>query len=382
MDKLTRITSAIVSSLVIAALSIHPAYADVNITVSGNGAGSTNTVVTSDTSSTTIDQTNNADVNNTVNTSATTGDNSASGNTGGSTSIQTGDATTQSTITNDINQNQVNAGCCPSGDTNITVSNNGNGSTNTVVTSTTNSTTLTINNTATVTNTATHTANTGNNTANNNNGNVSISTGNITGTSTITNRVNIADIKIGCCDGDNDTSITISGNGADSVNTVVFNNSNFVVITKNEQATLVNLSTWDADTGNNTADNNVGTVSIVTGNISIASTVENDVNHNDICICCCDQNGGGNPPPVVPPPPPPSTGGGSSSSSSSSSSGSGNDPGTGGSVLAAAGKVLGAAARRLPATGSKLLLSILASLMMFALGAYLRFKANRALALA
>jgi len=60
-----------------------------------------------------IQQSNNADVTNTVNSDVNTGGNTANGNTG-NTTIHTGDASSDTSITNILNSNTTNSGCCTS----------------------------------------------------------------------------------------------------------------------------------------------------------------------------------------------------------------------------------------------------------------------------
>ena len=81
--------------------------ADGTITVanSGNGAGSTNNNDVSNTSSNTLVQTNNADVNNNIQLAATTGNNNANRNTNGDNTITTGDANVVANLVNFINNN-------------------------------------------------------------------------------------------------------------------------------------------------------------------------------------------------------------------------------------------------------------------------------------
>src|SRR3990172_7456096 len=103
---------------------INPNYSFADeITVSGNGEGSTNNVVISSDNSSQTEQTNNAEINNNVELNANTGDNTASEN-NGETNITTGDANASSEIVNaGINESFVTAGCCQ-GDLAINISGN------------------------------------------------------------------------------------------------------------------------------------------------------------------------------------------------------------------------------------------------------------------
>lgn len=93
----------------------------------GNGAGSDNDITAALTNSTTIDQDNRADVTNTINSDANTGDNDAWFNTGGDVVIDTGDATATVGVDNAVNFNYAAAdcGCLLAG--NILAKINGNG---------------------------------------------------------------------------------------------------------------------------------------------------------------------------------------------------------------------------------------------------------------
>lgn len=79
-------------------------------TNSGNGAKSWNTAVVKDISSTTVGQSNSAQVLNVVTTNSDTGHNQASGNTGGNVGITTGPTTTQVVVSNNLNSNEAVVG--------------------------------------------------------------------------------------------------------------------------------------------------------------------------------------------------------------------------------------------------------------------------------
>lgn len=130
----TRIVTAIATAAVVLGAVAPAAFADTTVSVSGNGAGSNNTVVTSNTSGTKIVQKNTSTVVTSVNSTASTGGNNASYNTGGDTSINTGNANSKvkvdvggssnAAVVTDPNANTT---------TNVDVSGNGAGSSNGVV---------------------------------------------------------------------------------------------------------------------------------------------------------------------------------------------------------------------------------------------------------
>lgn len=75
--------------------------------------------------------------------------------------------------------------------------------------------------------------------------------------------------------------ITISGNGSDSGNTVSVENSNATTVSQNNTATVANTVTSNANTGNNTAGNNTGgNVSVGTGAASTTTNVSTSANVN------------------------------------------------------------------------------------------------------
>jgi hypothetical protein len=125
----------------------------------------------------------------------------------------------------------------------------------------------------------------------------------------------------------------------------------------------------------------LGDIAIITGDIETSTEVINDpINQNYIAICTdCDDPNTPNPPdptdppdpqpPVDPNPPNTDNGGGTGGNSGSSNN---SDSGTGGSVLGAStGSIL-------PATGnSQQLWLLIANILTFLLGCYLRLRSGR-----
>lgn len=107
----TKILILLLVPLLFFFLTMSPTIAD-DLSITGNGSGSENSISVDNESSTVVDQSNNADINNDVDASANTGGNSVEGNTGGSVNVNTGDATTNVSITNQANVNQAQVGCC------------------------------------------------------------------------------------------------------------------------------------------------------------------------------------------------------------------------------------------------------------------------------
>lgn len=82
----------------------------VNVDISGNGAGSSNSVNYNSTQNTSIDQNNRANISNNIDANCNTGGNNASGNTGGN----TGNCDVNVDVTNRVNSNRGGVTCCAS----------------------------------------------------------------------------------------------------------------------------------------------------------------------------------------------------------------------------------------------------------------------------
>lgn len=345
------------------------------ITISGNGSGSTSEAASSTTQTTTVQQNNNADINNTVQVTSNTGDNSASGNTNGDVAVTTGDTSTDVSIDNSANSSSVDTNCCNTAQSGqITITGNGTGSENGVAVTNTNTSTIDSNNTARITNSISGVANTGNNTSNDNTGgNISIQTGNISVYEKITNgpiNSNTVHASSGTQSG---YDIKINGNGSWSENLIDLDLSNDVDIRVHNVADILNRSLWILNTGNNNAnDNTNGDVSINTGDISFISKIINGpINSNTVTVDCCDKE---EEQPVGGPKPgeqatTPVNAVKTETKSSDSQPGS---SGKGGEVLAAAiGKIL-------PATGNYMtLLFLFGNIAMLFIGVFLRLRSGR-----
>ncbi len=346
----------------------------ITIAVEGNGEASQNSAEVQSESNTTVEQNNTTEINNDVNIDADTGNNTADNNTGGETNITTGDVSTNTNINNhNVNQNYVQTPTAGSGiGGSLTIAGNGANSQNGGSASSVYSTNINQNNTANITNSVQVSANTGNNSANGNLGNVTIKTGNITADTRINNiDVNASVAKIlGNCNGQciitHDLILKIFGNGAGSVNNIVFSTDETITYNSDNLADILNDVTHDLNTGGNSANNNNGDVSIITGDVFTSVDVTNSVNTNIFekdCGCV----------PTPPPPPPPKEP--NNPNNPGSSGGNGGNGGSGGSSN---GDVLGTAIGEiLPATGSFFMLwATVASLIAFFAGWYLRFRSG------
>jgi hypothetical protein len=159
--------------------------------------------------------------------------------------------------------------------------------------------------------------------------------------------------------------IKIAGNGEDSFNNAALNNNSDIVISDTNIADILNNVETNLNTGGNEALKNVGDTAIITGNITNDVTINNEnINSNFVKVSCnCEKQPEQKP--STPPVTTPASGSTSvvqgASGSSSSSSSSSNGP---------------AAGAMLPATGSTLPFTLIATLLLFFTflsGLYLRF---------
>jgi hypothetical protein len=358
----------------------------IEVVVEGNGAGSDNTAQQTSTNEVVVEQENTSQSSTNVSLTASTGDNTADGN-NGEVEITTGDVSTATQVTTTTNSNQATIECCAAPTTQTTISGNGAGSTNTTNTTNTNSIKFASNNTATTTNTINISENTGGNSANNNGGNVSITTGNIETLIKTNTFGNVSTFSyLGCCTEPETDTFKIKGNGADSQNSITHSTNNVFVVVQNNNSIIDNLILLALNTGNNSANGNLGDVSIVTGDISTIVSIKNETNLNEavIDLCCDDDDATPEEPeePVTPPNPPTNGGNGGNGvkgdTTDHNSAGTSNGSGTGG-----AGEVFESVKNMLPATGANnLIYMLIANLLMFWLGCYLRLRSGRAPALA
>lgn len=161
---------------------------------------------------------------------------------------------------------------------NVTVSDNGSGSDNSVNLQVQTDTNITQKNTSNITNNVNQNLNTGNNYANDNNADVGISTGNVSSQTSISNNTNYNQANLDGCFCQQPVSIEVSGNGSYSVNQVnskIINNADIASI---NNAYISNNVKIKSNTGENFAKNNLGGVYISTGNINIDGKVINKAN--------------------------------------------------------------------------------------------------------
>jgi hypothetical protein len=268
-----------------------PALASTEIIISGNGAGASDFVTVNQNSTTQVNQSNYANVDNYVEAEAETGENSASFNTGGSTAITTGAASTTAIVANKLNANVAEVECCDAGDTKVAIKENGAYSDNVVELKQNSQTLLDQENKAFVDNVVKADAETGENEASlNTGGDTVIKTGKastLVGVSTIAN-ANVAHISPAHGeDGKTDVSLEIIGNGALSSNWIRARLNKLTDLDQHNWADVDNYVKAESETGENEAGFNTGgEVVIMTGAADTEVGVDNMVNFNHASVDC------------------------------------------------------------------------------------------------
>lgn len=355
----------VITTVVLAGLSgVVTQVAAEEIVVTGNGTGSSNEVNSSVSQDVNVSQDNNADVSNDVTVDATTGNNSASDNTGDDNAIKTGDVQVQTQIGNNVNTSVASVGCCPTNGNGggAIISGNGSHSDNSISSNFSNTVNINVNQNADITNVINGYASTGGNTADDNtDGDVSITTGDISVQEKILNKANKAFVSLGLPFG-RDYWVKISGNGTRSDNDIDVDDENEVVVAVNNNADVFNESFWDLVTGENEAsDNTDGDVSITTGDIDFTSEIVNDVNKSVVVIDCCKEDKE-KPQPVTPAEKPVSPA----------------PSGQGGESKPSKEEVQAAAEEVLPVTGNLwFFLALIGNIAVLILGTYMRLRSGR-----
>lgn len=268
-------TAAILANMVT------PAFG-ATIEVSGNGVESESNVDASISQSTTVVQNNNAQITNTVNVNADTGDVDASRNTGGDVDVETGDATVDVAVTNTANTNSATVDCCAPSETNVLISDNGDNTRNRVDLDLSNDTQVHQNNDADIYNRVRADAITGDvDASSNTNGDVNIETGKATVLTTLKTFANVNSARVSGGGEGGSLSARILGNGVESRNTIDLDLDSSLVIVQNNDADVNNHVDADADTGDVDANRNTGgEVSIETGDALVDVMVDNMTNFN------------------------------------------------------------------------------------------------------
>lgn len=258
------------------------------LVISDNGPGSTSEINLQSETQTTVEQINTASTYNLVTTETTSGENSASDNTGGNTNIQTGDVSTETYLDNQINSSLVQDSSCCQSPEDVTISQNGTESDNTISLDQSNTSIASINQTVKITNTIQGYVNTGGNTTDDNTGgSVSISSGDVKVFTNIVNGpLNITSVKIPS--GINGVISKVYGNGSGSFNTITAGISNDPKVFIRNSSEIENFVVWDLNTGRNEASGNSGgDVTIKTGDIDLATFIKNFANISGVLVSCC-----------------------------------------------------------------------------------------------
>ncbi len=276
-------------------------FADTSLTISGNGADSNNNVEVKTTQTVTVQQSNDANVHNNVDSNASSGSNEASSNTGGNVTVDTGNAGSTVNVGTTVNSNQANVQCntC-GGNATVTISGNGVDSHNSVDLSNNGgrdnsqgNVNVVQTNNADVHNNVDSNASTGYNEAERNTGgNVDVSTGNATSNVTVSTMANAnAAIVAGSGSGSTLTA-DILGNGVDSRNEIELDAHHSIMIWQTNEADVHNNVDSNAKTGGNEAERNTGgNVTVSTGDATANTTVNNKVNFNSVdADCGCEMS--------------------------------------------------------------------------------------------
>lgn len=265
-----------------------PAFA-VTIEISGNGSDSASSATVGVANTTTVVQSNTANVNNNVSAVASTGSNTAEDNTGGNVSVSTGNASTSVGVSNTLNSNTAEVNGCCDQDADVLISGNGEDSENNVDLGLVHDTNLYQTNVANVHNTIDAHAGTGDNLVEGTtDGDVSIETGDAETHVLTLNTANANFASLGRGD-ENGGSVSarILGNGTGSTNDIDLGLVRSVSLLQDNYANLQNDIAAVASTGGNTAEDNTGgTVSITTQDAETTVGVDNLVNFNSADLDC------------------------------------------------------------------------------------------------
>jgi hypothetical protein len=252
--------------------------------ITGNADNSISSVQVASNNNTQVVQNSNLNITNTVGSTANTGNNSVDQNSAGA-AISTGDSTTKVNVSTTVNTSGEKVTPASTSE-NAGISRNGSNSNNTIATSITNTNIITTTNIANITTSIKGVANTGYNSATHNSGAVSIATGNIKSQEMIQNVVNNSFIFSFPQSSSSRQSSLISSNGANSVNNIASEVSKTDAVVQNSVANIANISNWFLNTGYNIANENIGGVSINTGNIFAEIVIKNAVNQAKVIIKC------------------------------------------------------------------------------------------------
>jgi len=176
--------------------------------------------------------------------------------------------------------------------TNVTVSGNGDSSSNTATVTNNQETKVVQSNTAVISNSVSSNTNTGGNTASRNTGgHVTVDTGNAGSQTTVTNSANMNSADLSNCNCENgDTKVEISGNGVESRNkaSVTDSRNSGTELFQNNTAVVTNKVDSYANTGDNNANRNTGgtglnaagNTKVITGDAYSKTNISTQANAN------------------------------------------------------------------------------------------------------
>lgn len=272
-------------------LLVVPASA-LTIEVTGNGVESDNDVIVKTEQTTSVEQSNNSNVTNNINATASTGNNSASRNTGGDVNVSTGNATSEVNVTNALGSNEAVVDCCSAAsDVNVVIggtAGNGDSTDNTINLTNKNNISLGQTNVSNVTNKVNNDASSGWNSADRNSGgSVTVSTGNASATTLVSTGGNVNSAVVSGGGASGGVSAMIVGNGVKSDNDIVLGLYHGVEVGQYNSARVRNFVDTDAVTGKNSASRNTGgDVMVDTGDATVEVLVDNAVNFNYADVDC------------------------------------------------------------------------------------------------
>jgi len=288
-----RVAAFIAASSLFLQVAAPLAASTTTLEIVGNGRGTDNTVSFTTTNTTSVVQSNNAEIDNYVAVEANTGDNTAEDNVGGDVSVTTGDVEVDAEMANTANSNVANVSGCCEVDVNATIEGNAAETSNVAVVDSVTATDVYQMNNADVENTVEVSASTGDNDAKDNlGGDVSVETGDVKVKPVkISNSLNSNSADVGGSGGVS-ASAYIVGNGRESDNTISLGLLRQSLVVQDNNADVENYVGVEAETGDNTAEDNVGgDVSIDTGDVDVSAEFDTMSNFNwaDVgCDCLAD----------------------------------------------------------------------------------------------
>lgn len=290
----TRMTGMAGAGLLIAQ-SLLPAFAAINISVSGNGYGSNNDADFNYSTQTTVSQSNNVSVNNKIDQDANTGDNTVSKNTGADIDVQTGDVTQTAEVTTVAGANSAVVEACGCDlDLVVAIEKNGADTKNDVDFDLQSGKQLFQTNYVDVKNDVDQDGNTGDNEIDKNTGgDIALTTGDVDQAISLTTEAGLNVASLGSSDGGVDLELVIAENGADSRNDLDVTLELYTVAAQNNSVDVYNDVDQDALTGKNDVDANTGgDIDVETGGVDQAIEVWNGVGFNALEVDeCCELEG-------------------------------------------------------------------------------------------